>query len=83
MPYIECTNDDIIAAWERLLNRHPAPDERVQLGEDYSSPREDTEEMKTHEGPHYAALVEKLHDRAQREGFDPVAYIDKLFLPLP
>lgn len=78
MPYVERTDEEIIAAYERWLARHPEPDEPVLVsGYNEYSVRQLVAAIKNREHPVYAVHVEQLRKMAKEYDEDPVQLIDQ------
>lgn len=76
MPYVERTDEEIIAAFERWVARHPEPDRpTVSIGDKSYSPRELCEVMKSHEDDWIN--LELFRKMAKEYDVDPVEIIDR------
>lgn len=79
MPYVERTDEELIAAYERWLARHAAPDEPVFIGWHGSrySPRQLLEAIKNREEWAVKVALEYHRYRARIQKEDPVEIIDR------
>lgn len=79
MAYIERTDEEIIAAWEKWLERHPSPDEKHLesiTGESWT-PRESIAALKRGEQPFKEVMVDTIRKFAKEWNEDPVDLILK------
>lgn len=77
MAYIERTDEEIIAAWERWLDSCPKPDEVVFLvmGRGSFTSREVVEAMKARDEYFMTLFVEGARKAGREYGHDPVEFI--------
>jgi len=72
MAYIERTDEEIIAAWERLVERHPEPDKN----DSGKSLRECVQELRNGDPVARGALIRDLKKIAEIWNKDSVEIID-------
>ena len=78
MPYVERTDEEIIAAWERWMSRHPDPDKFVfSVGITQYSPRRFVEALKAKDEFLMKVFVEGARRAAKEYNHDPVKSIDR------
>ncbi|KKS38765.1 MAG: hypothetical protein A3G49_04635 [Candidatus Sungbacteria bacterium RIFCSPLOWO2_12_FULL_41_11] len=70
MAYVERTDEEIIAAWARWLERHPKPDE-ICLMPDGLTPRQVVAAIKKLVHPYKSMMVDNLREIARVEDCDP------------
>lgn len=82
MAYVERTDEEIIAAWERLLDRHPRPDDKsdqrncfILYGKLYS-PREMVEALRSGHAVFIEMQVHFFRAVAKKHNEDPVDVLD-------
>ncbi len=77
MAYIERTDEEIIAAWERWILRHPQADRvAVSIGSEQYTSREVVEALKAGDELLTRIFVGNLKKYAIENGLDPVEVID-------
>lgn len=77
MPYVERTDEEIIAAWERFRDRDPAPDEPIVIvgSQPYTSGQL-VEALKNHEEEIAKFGLEFVRELARQADEDPVTILD-------